>query len=313
LVPVSIFCDEIVVTGQRNDPLGNLIAIFRRDCISLIHRYLPQPQASLLLGMLFGSDEPLSPQFRDVFNATNTAHIIAVSGFNISLIAGLLQTSSRYLGRKGSMILSSCGLFVFMFFVGWDNIPALRAVIMHCYSSIAVWDGYRIDDLNGLGIAAVVIAIINPAACIGLSFQLTMAASLGMIILKPLLSKIITIPVLNNREVLTAIACQLATIPFLLSLNKTVSLWGIIANVGIAPLILPVMVCGAAGLLVQQFFPVLGAYVFLPATALLDLLCWIVHFFGTLAVTNASLIKELLLLGLGVFLWSYIYRTFINK
>lgn len=313
LIPVTFYCEEVSIKHYGKFKLDDIVTGIRRDLIIIIHKTLPQPQASLLLGMLIGSDEPLSKQFKGNFYAANTAHIIAVSGFNISLVAGVLLTSSRFIGRKRAIIFSNIGLIVFMCFVGWDNIPALRATIMHFYSCAAVWYGFKVDELNSLGLSILIILGIDPVVSLGLSFQMTVAACLGMIIIKPLLISFVKIPLINNTEVLTSLACQLSTSPLLIMLDKTVSAWGLVANVFIAPLISPVMLFGAIGLLLYKLIPMLGPYLFLPANILLDLLIRIVTIAGTMALTDGSVLKELVLIVLISILLLIINRIFVGK
>jgi len=73
---------ERLQTGQANPILARLYQlrnIFHRTVQSLF----PEPEASLLSGILLGIESGISPQIRSAFNATGTTHIIAISGFKL--------------------------------------------------------------------------------------------------------------------------------------------------------------------------------------------------------------------------------------
>jgi len=107
------------------------------------------------------------------------------------------------------------------------------------------------------------------------------------------------IPLLNNPEVLTSFSCLLATAPIMLFMQKTVSWWGLVTNVLIAPLILPVMLWGFMGIILSLILPALSSVIFLPVTALLDLMIRIIGQLGTLSGSGSAFFKETLVFGLG--------------
>src|SRR3989304_546447 len=76
----------------------------RQRGLRVVHALFPEPEASLLAGILLGVESGIHPELRQAFNDTSTTHIIAISGFNITLLAGLVVTLfGRWLGpRRGA-------------------------------------------------------------------------------------------------------------------------------------------------------------------------------------------------------------------
>ena len=80
---------EILSHGHGNPIMHGLLSLKAR-AHTLITQTIPEPQASLLTGILLGIETGISTDVRDAFNATGTSHVIAISGFNMTLIAGLV-------------------------------------------------------------------------------------------------------------------------------------------------------------------------------------------------------------------------------
>jgi competence protein ComEC len=111
----------------------------------------PEPEASLLSGILLGIESGISPQIREAFNATGTTHIIAISGFNITIVAGLfISFFGRAFGSRRGTLAAAIGILVYAVLVGAD--PAVvRAAVMGGLSLLALRLGRRTHGLASLG------------------------------------------------------------------------------------------------------------------------------------------------------------------
>ena len=81
-----------VDSGGNGSPFYNALFELRSAAAKQIAAYLPEPQASLLTGILLGQENNISPEVQDAFTATGAAHIVAISGFNMAVISGLIAS-----------------------------------------------------------------------------------------------------------------------------------------------------------------------------------------------------------------------------
>ena len=158
-------------SGQGN-PFWAWLYGFKEHALSVVFRIFPQPESALLAGILLGDDSRISPSLQQAFQATGTAHIIAISGFNIAILAGLFSTFfSRLLGARRGAVATAVGIAFYTLLVG-ANHSVVRAAIMGCLGLLANQVGRRQAGLNSLALTAGVMCIFNPNLPWDVSFQL---------------------------------------------------------------------------------------------------------------------------------------------
>ncbi|HET9908566.1 MAG TPA: ComEC family competence protein, partial [Anaerolineales bacterium] len=90
-----------VLPGRGGNPISAVLYAIKDQSLTNIYRMFPDPEASLLAGILLGVDTGLTLELQQAFKNTGTAHIIAISGFNISIIAGIFfALFSRFFGER---------------------------------------------------------------------------------------------------------------------------------------------------------------------------------------------------------------------
>ena len=213
------------------------------------HRLFNDPEASLLAGILLGVDTGLTRELQNAFKNTGTAHIIAISGFNIAIIAGVFySTFKNIFGERHGSTLAILGIVFYTLLVGADA-AVVRAAIMGSISMIARLFGRKQFALNSLLAVAAAMCVWNPLFLWDVGFQLSFLATLGLILyaepFSNFTSNLITrltkqesstlTHIINDNVVLT-FAAQLTTIPIMAYHFKRISLVSFIAN----PFILPV-------------------------------------------------------------------------
>lgn len=149
---------------------------------AVLSRMLPEPHAGLLAGILFGTRAALSRQLTDAFITTGTIHIIALSGQNVSLLSALVASSLTWVvSRRIASLLTLFILALYLWFVGLS--PSLvRAVIMGSLTLFAVIFGKRNLSLLSLVLAVSTMLVLNPLWIGDLGFQLSVLATLGIIL-----------------------------------------------------------------------------------------------------------------------------------
>lgn len=244
--------------GNGGNPIVAAIYALKEKSLRNIYRLFPDPEASLLAGILLGVDTGLPAPLQQAFKNTGTAHIIAISGFNIAIIAGIfIALFSRLLGPRRGAVAAVLGISFYTFLVGAD--PAVvRAAIMGTFSLFAMQVGRRQQGLNTLAFVAALMAVWNPLVLWDVGFQLSFFATLGLILygepFQNTAEKWISryFPASNAEKiaellaefVLLTFAAQLTTLPIMAYQFQQISLVSFIANPFILPAQPAVMILG---------------------------------------------------------------------
>lgn len=214
----------------------------------------PEPHASLLSGMIIGT--PISKQmvFYDEIKRTGLLHLVVLSGSNISIMSAILGSILGFMHKKLALICNICLIVFFVYFVGFQA-PILRAAVMATCSYAAILFGRRALSLYAALIAFVFFAIWFPTMIPTLSFQLSFAASIGIILFGT--------PRPNDnillRELRPTVAAQLFTTPILWLAFHQFSTVSILANVLVAWTVGPIMLIGFMFLFLNAIHPILSA------------------------------------------------------
>ncbi len=263
----------VLQSGQGNTFLSHIYKL-KSVALERVARYWPDPEASLLAGILLGVESGIPYGVEQAFQATGTSHIIAISGFNITIVAGLFTgLFGRLFGRKWGALAAGLGIAMYTLLVGADA-AVVRASIMGGLALLARQVGRRQDGLNSLALTAALMALVNPQVLWDVSFQLSFAATLGLVwYAQPLNDKFIQLaskvvpegavkrlagPV--GEYLLFTLAAQLTTLPVIVYHFHQISLTTVFANLAILPAQPPVMVLGGLALLLGMLADPLGQF-----------------------------------------------------
>ncbi len=217
--------------------------------ISSLNSLLPEPHASLLSGILFGTRTSMPKDFYTDLITTGTLHIVALSGINISILVNLVAQTTLFLGRKASSILTICLIVLFVIFVG-PSPSVVRAAIMGSLSLIAIYFGRQSWGVLSLILTAGIMLLYDFSFAGNISFQLSFLATFGIILAnrnakrqnsKGWINQLFQI--LKENFKLTFYA-QIFTLPVILYNFHRLSLIAPIANIMIEWVIQPIMVLG---------------------------------------------------------------------
>jgi competence protein ComEC len=259
--------------GEGGNPVRRTIYAFKAKALENIYLIFPDPEASLIAGILLGVDTGLPANLQQAFKDTGTAHIIAISGFNIAIIAGLFFTLfSRVLGQLRGSILAILGIALYTLLVGADA-AVVRAALMGSIALTARQLGRRNDGLNALMLSAVLMSIHNPNTPWDVGFQLSFFATLGLILYaepfqnwavkvitrytSPGTAQKVAAPV--SEYFLLTLAAQLTTLPIMAYHFKRISLVSLVANPFVLPVQPAVMIVGGIAVILSLIWLPLGA------------------------------------------------------
>lgn len=233
---------------------SQLLAHYTTDFTQRGERY-PAATAQLLSAMVFGEgalQQPLPRQTRDEFRAAGLSHILVASGTQISLFALLLLGLAKLLGlRRWWMLAAVLPALVFYALLTGGEASIWRATIGGLCLTIAILFGRDIDSLSLWSLALAALLVIDPAQLFSLSYQLTFAATWGLIVLAPHLARVLRSPFGESsvmQFMALSLGAQLATLPLLLYHFGRLSTIGIGANFLGVPLAGVLVSTGVLGL-----------------------------------------------------------------
>lgn len=238
-----------------------------------LERALPARMAGLAVGVLLGDRSGLSPELRAAFAATGTSHLLVVSGWNVSLVVGLVMWLVLRLRLRHTplgLLLALVAIAGFTLLVGAD--PAVvRAALMGGIAVTALAIGRPADPLTSLTVTVALMAGLQPALLSDLGFQLSALATLGLLLvmppLKPCLAALPAAARWPVEALAATLAASVAVQPLLTATFGQLSLIAPLANLLAAPWVPLVMAGGvavavlglaAAPILGDPFVPVLS-------------------------------------------------------
>ena len=237
----------VVGTGRADrvwvleDPGPSWHVRLRRGAREAIERALPPASAALLAGLLLGERTALPWEIDGAFRRAGVYHLLAVSGFNVALIAGAtfaLLNLVRF-PRRAAAAVAIVVVAAFATIVGPPP-SVLRAAIMATLVLGALLVEREASVLNALAFSAIVILALRPADLHDPGFQLSFAATAG-IVAAPIPRGIVA------GAVGVSLAAELAVLPITLAHFNQVSLIGPLANLGAVPLAGVATIVGLAG------------------------------------------------------------------
>lgn len=172
---------HLQVTGPAA-PRTSVIEQVRRALVGVPRTTLPTQESGLLSALCFGETAFLSDSVSAAFRGSGLGHILVVSGLHLSIMALTIQQLLRRFGRYPCCILTLCAVWMFALFVGATP-SILRAAVMLSLWLVGRMLFLRSDGLNTLGLAAILLLAINPYAVWDVGFQLSFAATLGVLLL----------------------------------------------------------------------------------------------------------------------------------
>ncbi|MCA9363819.1 ComEC/Rec2 family competence protein [Candidatus Kaiserbacteria bacterium] len=321
------FADLAVLdSGGGNAIISGLFSLKQR-IMQAVERSIPEPQAGLGEGLLLGVKRALGDDLEKAFRTVGIIHIVVLSGYNIMLVAdAITRLLSFFLRPHTRMVFGILGISAFALIVGLSA-TVVRASVMAALLLIARATGRTYVILRALVLAGVGMVLINPyLLAFDPGFQLSFMATLGLIVLAPLIEqRLHLVPTkFQIREFLTAtITTQLFVLPLLMYQIGAVSIIAIVVNVLVLPAVplamLLTFAAGVVGSFSSGIALMVGLFAYLPLT-------YIVHIAEKFALIPgaAVTIPEIpfvivlflyALMGYGIYRWrtTMLEHSLMNK
>lgn len=232
-------------------------------------RELPEPQASLAVGILLGLQSSIPADVYDTFSATGTSHILVISGWNITIISAMLYgVTERLRLSRGATFWAILGcIWLYTLFVGATP-TVIRAAAMGTVVVLGQRLERRAHAWTTLLAACWAMTVYDPQTLWDLGFQLSALATASLFAFgKGVEGWLVRTPLRVGwldwaREALTAtLAAQILALPLILYQFGNLSIVAPLANVVLLPMVPAAMLFGALALLGGLMWLPLGQWV----------------------------------------------------
>ncbi len=271
------------------------------------HLFAPR-EGSLMLGILIGERTAIPDEIVQAFKTTGLTHIVAVSGFNMTIIATACGALVWYIGRRATNMLTLFVVFSFVVVTG-ATASVVRAAIMAVLATVAQLLGRQYTSLYALLLVCAIMVLQNPRIVLwDIGFQLSVAATFGVLIAFRIRAPRAADETERSgfladtlRPTLGAIA---VTAPLIAYHFGTFSIIAPIANLIVLPSVDWIMLLGALTLL-----PYIGTVFVYPAQLATALVIWITEKLSTVPYASIGLHLPTWAFGLYyIFLFAYIHH-----
>lgn len=304
---------KIKVLERSSSTINSLRRRFEAGMLSA----LPEPLASFGLGILIGQRSTLPQSVNDELSAAGLTHIVAVSGYNLTIIISavylLTKKFSKYQATLGSALL----ILLFVIFVG-ASASIIRAAIVSMLSLAAAYYGRTFRPLLLILLAAALTAGWSPAYLWSdIGWYLSFLAFYGVLVLAPLVIsrwKQGRQPGLVGLLIVETLAAQLMTMPIIMYIFGQVSLVALPANILVVPLVPLAMLFSFVAALAGMIIPAVAGWLAWPArilmTYMLDMVSLAARVPHALSLQSLKLSQMIGLYGLIAFIcWLLWFKT----
>ena len=212
-----------------------------------LRRLVPEPESGILLGIALGDRASISAELAYAFARSGTSHLLAISGFNMTLVASAIGALLR--GRVGprpraAAIVASVVLYSLLVGTGAS---VARSAIMAAATALGLALGRRAAAANGLCAAIAAMLLLDPATLADAGFLLSAGATGGLLAFQPpLAARLRRLPALIGDGLAATLAATLPTLPIIAGIFGRISLISPLANIVAVPLFPFLMVASVA-------------------------------------------------------------------
>jgi competence protein ComEC len=263
---IFYLCQKAKIAVAAHDQGNKFYAVILKIKSRLqrnIDKAIPAPQSGLLSGLLLGGDDKLSQEIQNNFSKTGMTHIVAVSGYNVTIIAEYLMLLGIFLGlwRKQAFWFALVGIFLFVVMTGFPA-SAVRAGVMGSLILWAMKNGRLSNAQNSVIFSAGAMLLFNPLLLRwDVGFQLSFGATIGIIYFYPLIEKYSIkkngLSFLSEILFLT-LSAQVFVLPVILNDFQKLSVISPLANLLVLPIIPLTMLLGFIMAVLAFVFPPLA-------------------------------------------------------
>lgn len=278
---------------------GNQLEHLRRGAATALTTAIPEPEAGLAAGIVVGLRDRVDRDLAADFTTVGASHVVAISGWNIAIVAASVAALGGGLARRRRAVLTATAIILYVAFAG-ASASVVRAAAMAGVVLLARESGRAGRAAAALGWAALMLLLVDPHLVTDAGFQLSTLATAGILAWATPLGAWLTraargrVPGWLIECLAVSLAAQAATLPVVLVTFGRLAIVSPIVNLAIVPLVAPAMAASAialgGGLATMLGAPAIVATLLgLPAWFLLSAIVGIVEATASLPFASATL------------------------
>jgi len=272
----------IRVTAHPGDPVHTGLFAIRQALVASVDRALPEPQAAIVLGVVFGYRAALPVALEQAMIASGLIHIVVISGLKVSLLARILNGSLARMLPRAAPSIALAAMLLYALLAG-ASAAALRAAAMGALVVIAARLRRDTHVMVSLAVTAAVMLLIKPGLARDVSFLLSFAGTAGIAgFTDGIARRLPFIPGTLRDPFAATLAAEAATWPLMLANFHQLSVVAPVANALVLPLLPVIMVVGGAGAIVGAMLAAAGWPAIQVAGVVASWFALVIHFCGSL-------------------------------
>ena len=304
--------------GPSTDSPGRALEGLRRSAGAALAAILPEPEAGLAAGILIGLRDLVDRDLATAFTTAGVSHVVAISGWNIAIVAAAVGAFAGKLGRRRRSVVTMLAIVLYVVFAG-ASASVVRAGLMAGVVLLARESGRAGQAATALGWAVALLLLADPGLVLDAGLQLSALATAGLIVWATPFGEALArigrghLPAWLTESLGVSLAAQAATLPLILASFGRLSIVAPAVNLVVVPLVAPAMAAGlvamGAGAFVMAGAPwAVGAVLAAPGWVLFRVVVAIVQAaaaipFASIALTPpmdglAAVLAGLLIVGL---------------
>ncbi len=241
------FAKTEFISSNHGNHIKTFLFKIKNSFIRNINKVISEPQSSLLSGILLGSKSSLDEKTSETFRIAGLSHLIALSGYNITIVSEAIMKSFSFLPRNYGLSLGVFGIILFVLMSGSSS-TAVRAGIMSLVIILANVTRRKYQVTRALIFAGLLMIIINPKILVfDISFQLSFLATVAIIYVSPILKEkfhFVTEKFKLRETVSSTISAQILVLPLIIYKMGLISFVTLPVNVLVLTLIPTLMLLG---------------------------------------------------------------------
>ena len=232
---------------------GNMFLEMRYILERVVEKGISEPEASLLIGIMFGSKRVFRSDFNTALNSSGVSHVIAASGYNVALVSQGVERLTKGIRGRGVVLFKILCIWGFSIFSGLSS-SLVRASSMTTLSLFALLIGRESNKGATLILCATVLISLNPFLIHDVGFLFSFASVTGLIFLPKCFENIKS--KFLKESVLTTLTCILFTLPISVIFFGKVSVISLLSNMIVLPIISSTIFWGLGVTLINIFIQI---------------------------------------------------------
>lgn len=273
-----------------------------------LNKHLDQDSAVLSRGILLGEKSSITNKLRNNLAKTSMSHIIALSGYNITIVSEILIQLTKSFPLLFRTVFGMVGILLFVIMAGAES-SALRAMIMAFILLYTRSRGKSYNALWALFISFIILISINPNLLIyDMGLHLSVLATFGLIVFHPYITAFFIkkhLPRWLSDTLASTISATIMTMPYIVYNMGIISITGLIVNIMIVPLLPVLMLFSFLTGLIGQFTSTLVLPFSYVTYIVSKFILWVINYFGELPFS--AIYKEHISMLFIIFIYGIIF------